>query len=253
MSTTAIPELIYPKDLQDATNQLIEIHDYLNWLLKHLDHLNVKQLYTEYCNIQSEDGETIIKGPVLEMYDKQATPVLRLRQGYDPVTGNFVFELYNATGGQTVYIDSNGNAVFTGSIIGSTITGGTLQTSVTGNRIVITGNSLLTYKGISGTDYLHGPAWGTSAGDPANFGDVFFYNEGTAVMQFYNTLTDGYLIKALNGKILGLGSSGTNVDALGSWSFSLADSITGLSAASGTTGPGGADNHTHSIPTRTVG
>ena len=202
--------------MQDKTpDELARLRKELQWLLQSLDHFNVKELYTEYCSIKSKDGETIIDGPKLLMSDKQATPVLRLRQGYDDVTGDFLFELYDALGNKTVGIDSNGQATFTG-----TITGGVIQTAVGGNdRIVITNNSLATYKHdlITETDYKNGIAWGFDEG--SNYGDVVFYDAGVPVMQFYNNLAgDGYSIKPLNA---------ATVFAEGSWDFFYAD-ITGL-------------------------
>ena len=210
------PTLSNFSGMQDKTpDELARLRKELQWLLQSLDHFNVKELYTEYCSIKSKDGETIIDGPKLLMSDKQATPVLRLRQGYDDVTGDFLFELYDALGNKTVGIDSNGQATFTG-----TITGGVIQTAVGGNdRIVITNNSLATYKHdlITETDYKNGIAWGFDEG--SNYGDVVFYDAGVPVMQFYNNLAgDGYSIKPLNA---------ATVFAEGAWNFTYAD-ITGL-------------------------
>lgn len=65
-------------DGNDIPGSLAKIQRYLKWFTDCLDHFNVKRLYTEYCSIQSENGETEIAGPLLVMKDKQATPVIRL-------------------------------------------------------------------------------------------------------------------------------------------------------------------------------
>ena len=89
----------------------------LTYLLESLDHFNVKRLYTEYCKIQSENGETEIAGPLILMHDRQGTPVLRLKMGYDADTSDFVFELYDPSGNKTVYLDSNGTEVLDGKLL----------------------------------------------------------------------------------------------------------------------------------------
>lgn len=91
---------------------IIRLEKTLNHLLTHLDHENVRQLYTEHCTIQSESGETIINGPLLTMYDNSTT--LRLLAGYDSSTGDFVFKLYNALGTETISLDAGGNAIISG-------------------------------------------------------------------------------------------------------------------------------------------
>ena len=207
----------------------------------------MKRLYTEYCDIQSAAGETIINGPTLDMFDKQATPQLRLEMGYKPSASDFVFNLYNKAGTQTVGIDSSGNVTFTG-----TITGGIIQTAIQGtNRIVITGNTLSTYVYSSGAEKLQGIAWGQGIG--SEWGDVNFYDNGVATMQFQNaTVGEGWSIIPLNGAALGLGTGTLSVLCGGAWDFSFAHTVTGLSTSANTTGSGGTPAHTHSIPSLTV-
>lgn len=226
----------------ELVNELARLRKDLSFLLENLDHLNVKRLYTEYCDIRSTAGETIIDGPTLLMYDKQATPVLRLRQGYDAVTGAFVYELYDASGVKTVGIDSGGAATFSG-----TITGGTIQTAVAdNNRIVITGNSLLTY---NSSNNLNGPVWGVGYG--AFYGDLSFYDNGVETFRIENSIGQGFGLRPMNGKALYIGYGGANTYPSGTWNFASA-TITNLVTATGTTGEGGADSHTHSIPSLAV-
>lgn len=246
MPEPTISVLAEPGDLNTVADEIAKLQKYLRWLLSSLDSLNVKEIVTNLTRVHSKYGETVIDGPRLLMYDRQATPRLRLRAGYDEVTGDFLFELYNKAGGKTVGIDSNGDATFTG-----TITGGLIRTAVSGDRIEITGNSLKTYRNISGTDYLYGPAWGTGVG--ALYGDLSFYDQGIETFRIENALIGaGWTLRPVNGGALYVGCGGAYTYASGYWSFSTATSIAGLVTSTGTTGPGGADNHTHSIPSLSV-
>lgn len=101
----------------------------LNFMLTHLDERNVKRLYTEYCNIQSEDGETEIDGPLLIMRSEGSTTI-RLKAGWDEASSEFVFNLYSADGSPTIELDSTGDAVFRGSL-------NTAEDVYVGNRIFL--------------------------------------------------------------------------------------------------------------------
>lgn len=81
---------------------------------RNLTHLNVKKLYTEYCSIRSEAGETQIIGPLINMWDKQSTPELRLCMGYDKTSSEFLFNLYDTDGNQTVSLTSAGQFQLSG-------------------------------------------------------------------------------------------------------------------------------------------
>lgn len=105
-----MPEVVI-KDGISTEDTLASIKKTLTWLLANLDHKNVRQLFTEYCQISSEAGETQISGPLLLMYDKQGIPVLRAKMGYDAASTDFVFQLMKASGDTTVDIDSNGEIV----------------------------------------------------------------------------------------------------------------------------------------------
>lgn len=217
----------------DIINELAKLNKTLTWLLSNMDHINVRRLFTELCNIQSEAGETVIQGPLILMYDKQATPVLRLKMGYDLTTGNFVFNLYDKTGTKTVGVDSNGQATFTG-----TITGGTLQTALPGNaRITITGGG---FAGYTSDGLLSGLVFTPT---PTDIVDLAFYHRGTKLLEFYDEF-NRYIIRAASTAVnLGIGGNKPTY-AYGDWIFSGADSITGLK-----TGP--VPDHTHDVTTDT--
>ena len=116
---------------------ITSMNNWGNTFLHSLNHMNVTELYAEYCAIQSENGETQIDGSLIKMYDKQATPVLRLLQGYNPVTSEFEFKLYNALGNTTVDIDDSGNLI---------VNTGTFKGSIT----IGTGDNVFKADGING-------------------------------------------------------------------------------------------------------
>jgi len=202
----------------DLIDEIARLRKDLSFLFENLDHLNVKRLYTEYCDIRSKAGETIIDGPTLLMYDKQATPKLRLEMGYKPGSSDFVFNMYNKSGVQTVGIDSNGDATFTG-----TITGGLIRTAISGTRIEISSNTLKTYN--SGGN-LNGPVWGVGYGGA--YGDLSFYDNGLETFRIENSIGFGFTLRPMNGGALYVGYGSANTYASGAWSFSTADSISGL-------------------------
>lgn len=117
MPTVPVPRFydFEPGDVNsyEFIDRLTQLSRTLEYLTGHMDYKNVRQLFTEYCQIKSKAGETVIDGPTLKMYDKQATPKLRLKMGYNPITGDFTFELYNAAGVKTLGLDSNGNVIMT--------------------------------------------------------------------------------------------------------------------------------------------
>lgn len=122
------------KKCDTTENSLDELIKQMGWIMSKLDSKNVKRLDTNETSIKSALGETYINGPVLQMYDNQSPRVLRLQQGYDSTTTDFLYELYNKSGVKTVGIDSNGDGTFTGSISASSFTGGTIAIG-SGNNI----------------------------------------------------------------------------------------------------------------------
>ena len=87
----------------------------LKFVLTNVDSSNVTRLNTNITNIQSEDGETVIDGPLLKMYDDSDT--LRLELGFDEDTEDFIFSLKDNAGNEAIGIDSNGDAVFKGTVL----------------------------------------------------------------------------------------------------------------------------------------
>jgi hypothetical protein len=96
---------------EDTIKMLLEK---LTWIMGKLDSRNVKRLDTNETHISSADGETVIQGPLLLMYDKQNPPVLRLQLGYDSSTGNFTFMLMDVDGNVTLGLNSLAQIFMTG-------------------------------------------------------------------------------------------------------------------------------------------
>jgi hypothetical protein len=94
-------------------DELAKLNKTLNWLMNNLDHDNVRRLYTEYCSIQSENGETVIDGPLIKM--TEGTTTLRLKMGKDG--SDFVFKLYSAAGVETLVLNSTGSISINGGIV----------------------------------------------------------------------------------------------------------------------------------------
>lgn len=140
MPTIPIPRFEEDMSYEEFLDRLIRLSRTLEYLFYHQDHVNVTRLHTEHCTIQSEYGETMIKGPTLKMYDTPATVegstspgALRIEMGYSADSSGFIFNMYNAAGTKAITLDSTGNGV---------ITGGTIQTATTGRRIVMSGDEL---------------------------------------------------------------------------------------------------------------
>lgn len=101
-------------DFNDAISGIENsLNKWANNSLGNLDYFNVRRLYTNYCNIQSEDGETVIDGPQFIMRSAGSTTI-RLSQGYNPASSSFEYNLYDAAGNRTFYVDSTGHVVLTG-------------------------------------------------------------------------------------------------------------------------------------------
>jgi hypothetical protein len=149
MSLPDIAKLPQDKQISELYNTIVAMNDRLSWIMAKLDSQNVKSVDTNETVVSSADGTTEIVGPVLVQKDNAG--VTRLQQGYDAATGNFTYALYNALGVQTIGVDSNGNATFSGSITastitGGTITGGTIRTAAVDNaRIELSGAGLASY------------------------------------------------------------------------------------------------------------
>jgi hypothetical protein len=107
------PRFTYDSNLTPQQNMEALIPK-INHLLATLDSTNVKRINTSETVIRSKDGETRIAGPLLLMYDKQVTPELRLRMGYDADSGKFLFQLNDVDGNNTIGLSDTGEFLLSG-------------------------------------------------------------------------------------------------------------------------------------------
>jgi hypothetical protein len=158
----------------------------------------------------------------------------------------------NALSLKTFEIDSSGKAYFRGDITSdATITGATFKTAASGERIEISGNKLISY---NSSNHKNGLVIENTG---SRFGDCYFYDDGTKVLELYNNLTgSGYTIRPVNGAWLYLGTGGATTQPQGTWDFqgstisNLLTSSNGAHDHGGATGGFGA--HDHGIPSGTV-
>ena len=157
---------------------LIRLQKDLNHILNNLNDQNIKSLKTEYVDISSKGGETIIDGSLIEMYDwdiatSQATTTLRLRMGYNKTSSNFEFSLWNSVStSPTISLDSLGNAVFSGSV-------NTSDSMFIGNNIFLGQTGSTVDKGIyfNATNPTTSESEGTS-----DFKTAFYMNTTGAIV-----------------------------------------------------------------------
>lgn len=148
-----------------------------------------------------DNGQIHLEGtPLIEMYDDQATPVLRLKMGLDTATGDFVFTLYNALGTKNIELDSSANG-------DGIITGGTVRTAASGARIVMKNNIFAMYDSANRKNGLYL--------DP-QFADIIDYHADVECFRMRNEVGS---ISLQSYEISFLTSSGSGTTCLGSWDF----------------------------------
>lgn len=87
------------------------------------DKLRAGQVDTDLVTVESENGTLSISGSSIIISDRNTE---RFKAEYNPTTDLFNFILYNSSGQPTVYINSAGNAVFSGRIDSSEIFSSTI-------------------------------------------------------------------------------------------------------------------------------
>lgn len=132
-------------DMNDIPRAVRRLYDYvyqlreeLEYVAMNLDSDNVTEILTNITKVKSEDGTTEIVGNTLKQTDGKRT---RLIMGYDKASKQFRYEMYDATGQKTIYIDDNGEAVFAGSV-------NTSKDIYVGNNIYMKPEDLKNSKGI---------------------------------------------------------------------------------------------------------
>ena len=151
----------------------------------------------------SDLGQILLSGkPLFLMYDDAGT--LRLKMGYDPETGKFVFEMYNIAGAKTIGQNDNGDAKYTGEIEGGTISGSKIKGS--------------SFENDSGTGRIEiGKEEGTNIADLSFWVDTLV---GVPLFQVYNNISSA-ILKAIG--IEFLSSTGDTTFPLGTWECGAAN------------------------------
>lgn len=173
----------------EIIDAIIQMQRQLDYYLSFLDSENVIGIDTNITKVKSSNGETELEGSLLLMRDGSET--LRLKQGYNPTTGQFEFTLYNMLGEQTVGIDDQGNAVFENQVIAGTINinNGTFTVNESGTVEIFSGTLLITradnlarvkINAIDGFKLQKGDGTGL---DTSWTDQVYFDNEGNAVIK----------------------------------------------------------------------
>jgi hypothetical protein len=247
MPTFALPSFSGSPD--QVADELAKLRKELNFSLNHLDHENIQRVYTEYCDVRSECGETIIDGPTLKMYDTPAvagttsTGVLRLKMGYSTASDDFAFSLYNAAGALTVSIDSSGDAMMRGTVRTGTTDEDRLEMSGAG------------FRGLTNDGLLSGLVFAPTTLD---YWDAYLYHLGVPLLKFQDDINGFTICGTTAASYMGLGSLLSITNAYGAWrffgsvDFSTANDCTGLITGYGgyesiVTSPSTVDGHTHTI------
>jgi len=212
----------YSIEQENSEAVLIRMQKDLNFYLKNLNHDNVYELNTNICNIQSSNGETIIDGPLIKMY-KSGDSTLRLKMGYNSSSDDFEFALYNEAGSQTMYIDSNGDAVFAGTL--SAVDGtfsGTLSGAdgtFTGDLVAVGGTFSGTLSAASGT-FTGTVSAGTISGSTITGGTITigsnFSVDGSGNLEAVNADLTGSIKTGTGSTYTQINSSGIQMYGSGS-------------------------------------
>ncbi len=133
----------FSEDNEALSEAIVKMQKNLSWLLSHLDSRNVTALNTSLTKIESEDGATTLDGAQIRMLDASG----RLRAVFGKSReGDFVFEIYDARGGEAIHLDEDGNAVFSGHIEGASISGAKISgAEIEGTNVRIAPNVFKDY------------------------------------------------------------------------------------------------------------
>lgn len=179
----------------------------------HLDsHMWVGSLSTTLVDIMSDNGKLTIQDSLIVIKDQSGT--IRLKMGYS--SNKFVFEMYNAGGNKTLYMDDNGE------IVAINITAvGTLMTGAAGTeRTVIDGNGIQAYDASGNRAGLWCNEQLGSIGSA--YADMVLYRAGKEIFKVYNNL-DGISLYSYGKPFLT--STGTATTAEGRWTLNSSTRI----------------------------
>ena len=162
-------------------------------------------LYTEMVKLMGEGAKLTIENNLITMKDEESD-VVRLKLGYDNDSEQYLFEMRDADGNRTMYLDDDGNLTLTG----------VFKTGETGARTVIDGNGIQSY---NANGQLHG-----LVSNPDNqHADLAAYYNGQEYFKVYNSFQGASLFS--NGTpFLLTHSNGANM--VGAWKYKNAEVAT---------------------------
>ena len=92
---------------------------------------------------ESEDARMVMNAQTLIFYEtnEKGQEIPRICMGFDKNSGKYVFEVYNKEGQHEIYMDDDGNVIFSGTIRGGKITSDTdinvTKDATVGRRIIL--------------------------------------------------------------------------------------------------------------------
>lgn len=170
-------------------------------------------LYTETVKLMGEGAKLTIDNNLITMKDEDSD-VVRLKLGYDNDSEQYLFEMRDADGNRTMYLDDDGNLTLTG----------VFKTGETGARIVIDGNGIQSYDDNGQKSGLFSEPVG--ANTPLL--ELYLDNEPLFTIRGMNVDVPG-IGTVLQCNIIGpnnttiLGVLGTTINPQGRWNFQDGD------------------------------
>lgn len=171
-------------------------------------------LYTEMVKLMGEGAKLTIANNLITMKDSDESDVIRLKLGYDTDSEQYLFEMRDADGNRTMYLDDDGNLTLTG----------VFKTGETGARIVIDGNGIQSYDNNGRKSGLFSEPVGIST----PIFELYLDDESLFKIRGMNVDVPG-TGKVLQCSIIGpnntaiLGVLGTTINPQGKWNFQKGD------------------------------
>lgn len=170
-------------------------------------------LYTEMVKLMGDGAKLTIENNLITMKDGDSD-VVRMKLGYDNNSEQYIFEIRDADGNRTMYLDDDGNLTLTG----------VFKTGETGARIVIDGNGIQSYDNNGRKSGLFSEPVGIST----PIFELYLDDESLFKIRGMNVDVPG-TGKVLQCSIIGpnntaiLGVLGTTINPHGRWNFQTGD------------------------------
>lgn len=170
-------------------------------------------LYTEMVKLMGDGAKLTIENNLITMKDGDSD-VVRMKLGYDNDSEQYLFEIRDADGNRTMYLDDDGNLTLTG----------VFKTGESGARIVIDGNGIQSYDNNGRKSGLFSEPVGIST----PIFELYLDDESLFKIRGMNVDVPG-TGKVLQCSIIGpnntaiLGVLGTTINPHGRWNFQTGD------------------------------